>query len=67
MTLPERVLRGALGIGKMLGVTAYGPEQTKFLQYRPVLDNTRLKSVFGYVPTYTSAEAFEAWRLAHRL
>jgi UDP-glucose 4-epimerase len=67
MTLPERVLRGALAVGKRLGVTAYGPEQTKFLQYRPVLDNTRLKSVFGYVPTYTSAEAFEAWRLAHRL
>ena len=49
------------------GVTAYGPEQTKFLQFRPVLDNTRLKDVFGYVPSYTSAEAFEAWRVAHRL
>ena len=35
-------------------LTAYGPEQTKFLQYRPVLDNTRLKEVFGYTPAYTS-------------
>jgi UDP-glucose 4-epimerase len=67
MTLPEPLLRGALAVGKRLGLTAYGPEQTKFLQYRPVLDNTRLKSVFGYVPSYTSAEAFEAWRVAHHL
>ena len=67
MTLPEPLLRGALAVGKRLRVTAYGPEQTKFLQYRPVLDNTRLKEVFGYVPTHTSAEAFEAWRLAHSL
>ena len=67
LTLPEPVLRRALAVGKLLGVTAYGPEQTKFLQYRPVLDNTRLKDVFGYTPSYTSAEAFEAWKVAHRL
>ena len=67
MTVPEPVLRRVLAVGKRLGATAYGPEQTKFLQFRPVLDNTRLKDVFGYVPSYTSAEAFEAWRVAHRL
>jgi UDP-glucose 4-epimerase len=65
LTIPEPVLRGALAVGKRLGVTAYGPEQTKFLQYRPVLDNTRLREVFGYTPTYTSREAFEVWRAAH--
>lgn len=46
-------------------MTAYGPEQTKFLQYRPVLDNTRLKEQFGFTPCHTSREAFEAWRVAH--
>jgi UDP-glucose 4-epimerase len=65
LTLPEPVLRLALALGKRLGLTAYGPEQTKFLQYRPVLDNTRLKRDFGFTPSYTSREAFEAWRLAH--
>jgi UDP-glucose 4-epimerase len=65
LTIPEPVLRGALAVGKRLGVTAYGPEQTKFLQYRPVLDNTRLREVFGYTPSYTSREAFEVWRAAH--
>ena len=67
IAIPEPVLRAGLAVGKRLGVTAYGPEQTKFLQYRPVLDNTRLKDVFGYTPSYTSAEAFEAWKVAHRL
>ena len=67
LAIPERALRAGLAVGKRLGVTAYGPEQTKFLQYRPVLDNTRLKEVFGYTPSYTSAEAFEAWKLAHHL
>jgi UDP-glucose 4-epimerase len=29
-----------------------------------VLLNTRLKTVFGYTPTYTSAEVFEIYRSA---
>lgn len=62
MSIPEPVLRGVLAVGKRLGLTAYGPEQTMFLRYRPVLDNTRLKEVFGHVPSKTSREAFEAWR-----
>jgi UDP-glucose 4-epimerase len=34
------------------------------LRYRPVLLNTRLKTVFGYTPTYTSAQVFEIYRAA---
>jgi UDP-glucose 4-epimerase len=34
----------------------------RFLQYRPVLANERLKSVFGYVPELSSAEVFALWR-----
>jgi UDP-glucose 4-epimerase len=66
LTIPEPVLRAALAIGSRLGLTAYGPEQTRFLQYRPVLDNTRLKTVFGYTPTRTSRQAFDEWRGARR-
>ncbi len=62
LTLPEPVLRAALAVGHRLGLTRYGPEQTVFLQYRPVLDNTKLKQVFGYTPTRSSAQAFDAWR-----
>ena len=66
LTIPEPVLRGVLAVGKRLGLTAYGPEQTRFLQYRPVLANERLKTVFGYVPTRTSREAFDEWARSRR-
>ena len=55
LTLPEPLLRRRARDRQRMRLTAYGPEQTKFLQFRPVLDNTRLKNTFGYVPSYTSA------------
>jgi len=66
LTIPEPVLRAALAVGSRLGLTPYGPEQTMFLQYRPVLDNSRLKTVFGYTPSRTSREAFDEWRRSRR-
>ena len=62
LTLPAPVLQAVLAIAKPLGLSRYGPEQVGFLRYRPVLDNRRLKEVFGYVPRKTSREVFEAWR-----
>jgi UDP-glucose 4-epimerase len=67
LPVPEPVLRAALTIAKPLGLTQYGPEQTAFLQFRPVLDNARLKEVFGYRPTRTTREAFAAWQAAQGL
>lgn len=62
LRLPPWVLKAALGIAHPLGLSRYGPEQVRFLQYRPVLANDALKSGFGYVPQKTSAETFEFWR-----
>ena len=67
LAVPEPVLRAVLAVGKRLGITAYGPEQTVFLAHRPVLDNTRLKEVLGYRPRLTSAQAFTSWRTARGL
>lgn len=64
LSVPEPVLRRVLTVAGRLALTRYGPEQTRFLQYRPVLANDRLKSVFGYTPEYTSAQAFDAWLAA---
>ena len=64
MALPAWVLKAALGIARPLGVSRYGPEQVRFLQYRPVLDNTALKTEFGYTPELSSAQTFELWRKA---
>ncbi len=58
LVLPAFLLRGALAVGRALGVSRYGPEQLDFLRWRPVLDNRRLKEEFGFVPSKSSAEAF---------
>ena len=64
--LPPALLQAALWVGKRLGATQYGPEQLRFLRYRPVLANRRLKEVFGYVPRKASAEVFDFWWAARR-
>jgi UDP-glucose 4-epimerase len=66
LVVPEPVLRTALRVARRLRLTPYGPEQTRFLQYRPVLDNARLKTDFGYTPGRTSRAAFDAWRMRGR-
>lgn len=66
MVLPAFVIRQALEIGQFFHLTRYGPEQLDFLRYRPVLDNRRLKEVFGYVPMKTSAEAFQTFAEAQQ-
>lgn len=60
--LPAWVLKTALAIAKPLGLTQYGPEQVRFLQYRPVLANDALISHFGYVPELTSVQVFDLWK-----
>lgn len=66
LVLPPGLLRLALAVLKALGLTQYGPEQLDFLRYRPVLDNTRLKREFGYVPRLTSAQVFDLYLEARR-
>ena len=65
--LTPGLLRAVLAVLHPLGLSQYGPEQVDFLRYRPVLDNRRLKEVFGYVPKLTSAEVFELFRRSHGL
>jgi UDP-glucose 4-epimerase len=67
ITLHPAVLRGALAVLHRFGLTQYGPEQVDFLRYRPVLDNHRLKTEFGYVPRKTSAEVFDFYCRTHGL
>lgn len=58
LALPPWLLRNALRLGQLFGRGRYGPEQVRFLQYRPVLANTALKASFGYTPQKSSAEVF---------
>jgi UDP-glucose 4-epimerase len=62
LRLPAWGVKAALAVLHPLGLSQYGPEQVRFLQYRPVLSNDRLKQVFGYTPELTSADVFDLWR-----
>jgi len=64
LRLPIWLLKLALSIAHPLKLSRYGPTQVRFLQYRPVLDNSALKMRFGYVPDLTSAEVFALWQKA---
>ena len=59
--LPPLLVWSVLWLMKKLKLTGYGPEQMVFIQYRPVLDNHKLKTVFGYRPLKTSLQTFQYW------
>ncbi len=59
LSIPSKAIEGGLGLLKRLGLTQYGPEQVKFLKYRPVLLNVKLKNKFGYIPNMNSYEVFD--------
>ena len=59
LNLPVWLIKAALYVARPLGLTPFGPQQVRFMQYRPVLANDRLKSEFGYTPQRTSREVLE--------
>lgn len=64
LALPPAALKVALWLLRALGVTKLGPQHVKFIQYRPVLDNSLLKSSFGYAPKLDAAAVFERYAAA---
>jgi UDP-glucose 4-epimerase len=60
--IPPAMMKGALWLLHTLGLTKLTPQNVKFIQYRPVLDNTRLKSEFGYSPQLDARAVFERYR-----
>jgi UDP-glucose 4-epimerase len=66
LELPAALVRAALAVAHPLGLTQYGAAQVDFLRYRPVLENRRLKELFGYTPAMTTREAFLHWRDSRR-
>jgi len=61
LALPEWLIKAVLTIAKPLGLTQYGPEQVKFIKYRPVLDNTKLQAYFNHQLRYNSSQALDAF------
>ena len=57
-SLPSWFLRTALWLLKPLGLSQYGPEQVKFIEFRPVLTNKKIKQDFLHQPEKTTKQAF---------
>jgi len=56
---PVWLVKAFLTVARPLGLSPFAPEQVRFIQYRPVLSNDRLKSEFGFTPAKTSREVLE--------
>jgi UDP-glucose 4-epimerase len=65
--VPASVLTAVLAVGHRVGLTRYGPEQVRFLRYRPVLSNAHLRAAFGWQPSRTSREALQLFAEAQGL
>ncbi|MCP5057885.1 MAG: SDR family oxidoreductase [bacterium] len=65
LSVPASLLAGGLQLANSLGLTKLGPEQVRFLRYRPVLSNEALKNEFGFTPTNSSGECFDRYRAFH--
>jgi UDP-glucose 4-epimerase len=61
LPIPPNFLRVMLSLLKPLGLSQYGPEQVKFIEFRPVLSNVKIKAAFKHQPSKSTAQAFEAF------
>ncbi len=62
IAIPPSLLKFALWLLHLLRVTKLGPGHAKFIQYRPVLSNDKLKSEFGFTPHHDARKVFERYR-----
>lgn len=58
LPIPAWLIRGVLSLLHPIGLSQYGPEQVKFIQYRPVLSNKKIKKHFKHQPQKTTVQAF---------
>ena len=61
LPLPAGLIQAALTILKPLGLSQYGPEQVKFIKYRPVLSSKKIRNDFQHRPKYNSEQALSTY------
>ncbi len=61
LALPAGLIQAALAVAKPLGLSQYGPEQVKFIKFRPVLANDKLKTTFTHQPRYNTEQSLDAF------
>jgi UDP-glucose 4-epimerase len=64
LSVPSGIVAKGIELAARFGRTQYGPEQVRFLKYRPVMSNHALKTDFGFTPRKTSREVFALYAAA---
>ncbi|MGH3780221.1 MAG: NAD-dependent epimerase/dehydratase family protein [Pseudonocardiaceae bacterium] len=57
--IPEPAVDAVGWLLHSVALADYAPEQTRFLSFGRVLDTTRLRTEFGFVPQWTTSQAFD--------
>ncbi|MDQ3761658.1 MAG: NAD-dependent epimerase/dehydratase family protein [Actinomycetota bacterium] len=57
--IPEPAVATVGWLLRSIQLIDYSPEQTRLLNFGRVLDTTRLRTEFGFVPRWTTAQAFD--------
>jgi len=59
LPLPTPALSLASSLFRRTGLVDFSPEQVPFLQFGRGVDTTRLRTDFGFTPTYSTLDAFD--------
>jgi UDP-glucose 4-epimerase len=59
LPVPSPAVSALGGLVRRARLVDFSAEQLRFLEHGRVVDTTRMKEVFGYVPKYTTLEAFD--------
>jgi UDP-glucose 4-epimerase len=67
VSLPGPVVQPITSLFRSSRLVDFGPEQVRYLNYGRVVDTTRLKTVFGYTPKWSTRQAFDDYVRGRRL
>ncbi len=65
--LPTPLASVVRDLVRRTGLIDFSPEQVEFLKYGRGLDTTRMRSMLGFSPKYTTVEAFDDFVHAHQM
>jgi UDP-glucose 4-epimerase len=65
--LPTPLASVVRDLVRRMGLIDFSPEQVEFLKYGRGLDTTRMRSMLGFFPKYTTVETFDDFVEAHHL
>jgi UDP-glucose 4-epimerase len=62
LRLPPFTASSTAAVVRRARLADFSPDQITFLTYGRAVDTTRMRTEFGFEPSYTTAEAFDAFR-----